>query len=75
MTQDELEKQSNLSNPYKTDDDQLAQKHLGDTRKPKLTLRHLNKLRKMKELRKFDLMKQEEFIQNMYGQSSEQPIM
>jgi len=54
-------------NPYNQGTDDEDTLHLGDTRKPKLTLKHLNKLRKMKELRRFEKMQQSEFHQIMYG--------
>ena len=72
MKQDQIETNNGTANPYKTDDDQLAKKHLNDTRKPSITLKTLNKLRKMKELRKFDLLKQQEFISHMYAAPVEQ---
>jgi hypothetical protein len=62
MKQDEIQK-----NPFQTVDDQESMLHLGDTRKPKLTLRHLNKLRKMKELRRFEKLQQHDFLEIMYG--------
>jgi hypothetical protein len=62
MNQNEIEQ-----NPYKTDDDQEAMLHLGDTRKPQLTLKHLNKLRKMRELRRFERMQQHDMLEIMYG--------
>lgn len=67
MKQDEIQK-----NPYQTTDDQEAMLHLGDTRKPKLTLKHLNKLRKMKELKRFEQMQKHDFLAIMYGQPEEE---
>jgi hypothetical protein len=67
MKQDEIQK-----NPYQTTDDQEAMLHLHDTRKPKLTLRHLNKLRKMKELRHFEKLQQHDFLEIMYGLPEEE---
>jgi hypothetical protein len=67
MKQDEIQK-----NPYQTDNDQEAMLHLGDTRKPKLTLKHLNKLRKMKELKRFEQMQKHDFLEIMYGQPEEE---
>lgn len=43
-----------------------------DTRRPRLTLRHLNKLRKMRELRKMEKAAHEEFVHTMYGASEEE---
>jgi hypothetical protein len=68
MIQDEIE------NPYKSEnDDEISKLHPDDTRKPKLLLKTLNKLRKMKELRQFEKVKQQEFIELLYGIPSEQP--
>ncbi len=38
-----------------------------DTRKPKLTLKHLNKLRKMREFKKLDMKEREDFWEIIYG--------
>lgn len=42
-------------------------KRSDDTRKPKLTLKHLNKLRKMREFKKLDMKEREDFWQVIYG--------
>jgi len=73
MNQDEIEqgkdKPSGLEgqNPYNqgTDDEDML--HMGDSRKPRLTLKHLNKLRKMRELRRFEKLQQSDFNELMYG--------
>ena len=67
MKQEELEQ-----NPYTIGDDQEYILHLGDTRKPTLTLRHINKLRKMRELRRFEKLQQSEFHALMYGTPAEE---
>jgi len=64
--------QSEIENPYTQGEDQEDTLHLGDTRKPKLTLRHLNKLRKMRELRRFEKMQQNDFYELMYGVPKEE---
>lgn len=38
-----------------------------DTRKPKLTLKHLNKLRKIKELRSLEKYYQDEQLELIFG--------
>lgn len=38
-----------------------------DTRRPRLTLRHLNKLRKVRELKKMEDGEQKKFIPTMYS--------
>jgi hypothetical protein len=67
MNQAEIEQ--NLDS---TKDDQIDTLHLNDVRKPHLTLKHLNKLRKMRELRRFEKMQQDEFHAIMYGTPAEE---
>lgn len=67
MKQDEIDQ-----NLDKVDGDQIDTLELGDTRKPALTLKHLNKLRKMRELRRFEKLQQDEFHAIMYGTSVEE---
>lgn len=52
--------------------DGIEQKAIGDTRKPKLTLKHLNKLRKMRELRNLEQINQGRQLELIYGQPSEE---
>ena len=54
-------------NPYNQGNDDEDTLHLGDSRKPKLSLKHLNKLRKMRELRRFEKLQQGDFNELMYG--------
>ena len=42
---------------YEANDNKLVKQKPNDTRKVRLTLRHLNKLRKMQEIKKVDLLK------------------
>lgn len=66
--------QDEITNPYKSEnDDEISKLHLSDTRKPVLTLKTLNKLRKMKELRRFEKLQQQEFVELLYGIPAEQP--
>jgi hypothetical protein len=37
-----------------------------DTRRPRLTLEHLNKLRKMREIRRLDVEKRKDFYKTIY---------
>lgn len=46
-------------------------KSLSDTRKPKLTLKHLNKLKKIQAVRKLDYIKRQSLLSVMYGAPSE----
>lgn len=72
MKQDEVEKTPNEMNPYTQGVDQEDTLKMGDTRKPHLTLKHLNKLRKMRELRRFEKSQQSDFHELMYGLPSEE---
>lgn len=51
---------------YDPSDDVLSQLDIDDTRSPKLTLRHINKLRKMREAKKLDLNDRKKFYKDMY---------
>lgn len=50
-----------------TRDDAIQQYKKDDTRKPKITLRHLNKLRKKRELQKLELLQGNDKIEIVYG--------
>jgi hypothetical protein len=52
-----------LQNP---EDDKLEQSKKMDTRRPRLTLEHLGKLRKMREIRKLELKDREELYKKIY---------
>lgn len=52
---------------YDPEEDVLNVRHFDDTRKPKLTLRALNRLKKIKAVRKFELLKKQGLIQLIYG--------
>ena len=41
--------------------------HYDDSRRPRLTLTHLNKLKKMRKLKKLDLDKRYKFFKDIYG--------
>ena len=60
--------QSEIENPYTTGVDIESTLHIDDTRKPKLTLRILDKLRKMRELKRLETIQQREFIHQIYGE-------
>lgn len=60
-------KHSDFDTAYKTYDDHLDVKNINDVRKPQIFLKDLNKLRKMRELRKYDQLKRSEFLPIMYG--------
>jgi hypothetical protein len=52
-----------LQNP---EDDKFGQSKKMDTRRPRLTLEHLGKLRKMREIRKLELKDREELYKKIY---------
>ena len=56
-----------LAENYWPEDDKHNQHEYDDTRRPKLTLRHLNKLRKIQELKKLEGEAHAEFVKTMYG--------
>jgi hypothetical protein len=58
---------TNLVEYYDANDDRLTKQKPSDTRKIKLTLRHLNKLRKMQEIKKADLAKRKDFFDKIYS--------
>jgi len=60
-------KKNTLLEYYFPEDDDSVSREMGDTRRPRLTLRHLNKIRKVKEMRKLETAAHKEFVQSMYG--------
>ena len=56
----------NVGSQYEAIDDQSAY-HFDDSRRPRLTLTHLNKLKKMRKLKKLDLDKRYKFFKDIYG--------
>tara|TARA_B000000609_G_scaffold153184_1_gene141433 strand:- start:515 stop:772 length:258 start_codon:yes stop_codon:yes gene_type:complete len=56
----------NVGSQYEAIDDQSAY-HYDDSRRPRLTLTHLNKLKKMRKLKKLDLDKRYKFFKDIYG--------
>lgn len=50
------------------DEDEYGKWDIDDTRRPKLTLKHINKMRKMQELRKTEHTKEVEEYRKMYSQ-------
>ena len=51
----------------KTHEDQLLTLKIGDKRKPKITLKKLNSLRKLREFKRFEDLKNKSLVQKMYG--------
>lgn len=54
---------------YSPEDDEQLKAEMSDTRRPRLTLRHLNKLRKMREMQALDNAQHSQFVKQMYGDS------
>lgn len=57
---------------YNPEDDKLSVIDYDDSRRPRLTLRHLNRLRKNKDLSKEEKQHYLAFLPDMYGASEEQ---
>ena len=57
-----------LKENYFPEYDHYHMAHISDGRKTRLTLKHLNKLRKVREMRKADQEKNKEFVATMYAQ-------
>lgn len=51
--------------------DRYSNVNINDTRKKRFTLRHLNKLRKMREVKKMELQKDRDFLEIIYGKSNQ----
>lgn len=66
LSQDDLE-----TGYYDPAEDKVNKRELNDTRKPILTLKHLNKLKKMRALRMLEKLKREDLLTIMYGQGED----
>ena len=60
-----------LNENYFPEEDKQNQADLTQTRRPRLTLRHLNKLRKIQELKKLENEAHAEFVRTMYAEPTE----
>lgn len=60
-----------ITENYFPEDDKMNQAEMGDTRRPRLTLRHLNKLRKIQELKRLEMEAHAGFVKTMYGTPAE----
>ncbi len=52
---------------YSPEDDAWQRRNKGDTRKPKLTGEQLNKLRKVREIKKAEEIEHNKFVRVMYA--------
>lgn len=57
---------------YDPADDKLGVAHMDDTRRPRLTMLHLQKLRKSRDVEKYETAQHINFLPDMYGVSAEQ---
>lgn len=56
---------------YNPEDDELGKAHMDDTRRPRLTMLHIQKLRKSRDAEKYEKAQHLNFLPDMYGQSAE----
>lgn len=61
---DENEAPDNFYNP---EEDDINKASLGDTRKPKLTLKMVNRLKKIRSTKNLEMAKKQELLGIMYG--------
>ena len=63
----ELEDNDILSGYYNAAEDEVNVRKLSDVRKPTLTLLHVNRLKKMRALKKLETLKREDLLGILYG--------
>lgn len=68
MRIDELALPDVTNGYYDPNEDKLGQRALSDTRKPLITLRTLNRLKKMRALNSLENHKRQDLLGIMYGQ-------
>jgi hypothetical protein len=69
----EFDQQSISTGYYDPSRDELNKRNLSDTRKPVLTLAHLNRLKRMRALRKLEKLKRQDLMDVMYAAPEEAP--
>lgn len=52
---------------YDPADDELGKAHMDDTRRPRLTILHMQKLRKARDAQKYETAQHLNFLPDMYG--------
>ena len=57
---------------YNPNDDELGKAHLDDTRRPRLTMLHLQKLRKSRDAERYDKAQHLQFLPDMYGSTGQE---
>ena len=60
-----------LKEYYDASDDEYSKVNIDDTRRPRLTLEHLNKLRKMREINAVEQAERQKFFKTIYAKPSE----
>lgn len=55
---------------YDPADDELGKARMDDTRRPRLTMLHIQKLRKARDAEKYETAQHREFLPDMYGQAA-----
>lgn len=63
----ELEQSEVSTGYYDPNADDMSQRKMSDTRKPLLTLRKINRLKKMRALRQLDDLKRQDLLAVMYA--------
>ena len=56
-----------INENYDMEDDEYMKAKMSDSRRPRLTIRHLNKLRKLKDIRRVENQERSEFVAKMYA--------
>jgi len=51
--------------------DEYGKAHMDDTRRPRLTMLHIQKLRKARDVEKYEKAQHLNFLPDMYGQAAE----
>jgi hypothetical protein len=64
------EDEDNGNNRYDPSKDSFSRQELDDTRKPKLTLKQINRLKKIRSTKNLEMAKKQELLGIMYGQGS-----
>jgi hypothetical protein len=59
---------NDLPTNYDPDSDELGAADIMDTRKDRLTLRDLNRLKKLRAFRKLEMLKRQDTLAAIYGQ-------
>ena len=57
---------------YTPEDDKYSQLQLDDTRRPRITLAHLNKLKKMRAARQLENLVRRDVLELIYGAPAEE---